>query len=131
MLDNIEQALKSQDDRLDSQIRDFPREYRSELKRELNELKSKLDQLHIEEHKAFFEREQSRIDQQFLGRKRRRKTRGWPTAGPTTNCSTARSTLPARRSPLRKSRPRATVPCSTSWPILARSAQARSWRSAI
>ncbi len=70
MLDNIAQALKLQDDRLGGQIRDFPQEYRSELKRELNELKSKLDQLHIEEHKALFEREQSRIDQQFLGGKR-------------------------------------------------------------
>jgi len=70
MLDNIAKALKWQDDRLETQISTVPQEYRAELKRELNELKAKLDQLHIEEHKAQFEREQSRIDQQLLGRKR-------------------------------------------------------------
>jgi HlyD family secretion protein len=70
MLDDILRALKLQDDRLDGRIRDFPQEYRSELRRELDALKSKLDQLRIEEHKALFEREQWRIDQQLKSRKR-------------------------------------------------------------
>jgi len=70
MLDNIAKALKWQHERLDSQISSVPEKYLPELKRPLDELKSRLDQLHIEEHKAKFEREQSRIDQQLLGRKR-------------------------------------------------------------
>jgi HlyD family secretion protein len=70
MLDSIAKALKWQDERCDSQISSFPQEYLPELKRELNELKSKLDQLRIEEHKVVFEREQSRIDEQLQGRKR-------------------------------------------------------------
>ena len=70
MLDNIAKALKSQHERLDKQISTFPQEYLPEFKRSINELKSKLDELSIQEQKARFEREQSRIEQQLLGRKR-------------------------------------------------------------
>jgi HlyD family secretion protein len=70
MLDNIAKAIKWQDDRFDNQISTFPKEFLPEMKRSLNELKSRRDQLHVEEDKTIFEREQSRIDQQLLGRKR-------------------------------------------------------------
>jgi HlyD family secretion protein len=73
MLDEIANALKWQDDRFDNQITTFPKEYLPEFKRGFNELKSRLDQLRIEESKARFEREQSRIDQQLLRRKRARE----------------------------------------------------------
>jgi HlyD family secretion protein len=70
MLDNIAKAVKSQTDLVEEQISRFPKEALPDLTRALNELKLKRDQLHIEQDKALFEREQARIDQQLLARKR-------------------------------------------------------------
>jgi HlyD family secretion protein len=70
MLDNIKQSLRREDARFDDRITTFPEEFRTQMKQSLDELKSRLDQLRIEEHKTIFEREQSRIDEDVLSRKR-------------------------------------------------------------
>jgi HlyD family secretion protein len=70
VLDDTAKALESEDKSLKGEVDALSKAGGAEQSRALAELKAKLDEVRIQEYRAYLEREQSRIDQELLARKR-------------------------------------------------------------